>query len=75
MPDHPDDAASREVVVSAHQRPRAGQVVSAYTRTIHQQEVTFTCAECGRTRAQLQYPADARASTATSCVRRQVSAV
>ncbi len=43
-------------MVGAHQRPHAGQAVAAYTRTIHQHEVTFTCAECGRTRTQLQYP-------------------
>jgi hypothetical protein len=56
MPDHPADAASRALVVGAHQRPRAGQAVSTYTRMIYQQEVTVTCVECGRTRTQLQYP-------------------
>ena len=56
MSDHPADAARRDLVVDAHQRPHAGQAVAAYTRTIYQQEVIFTCAECGRTRTQLQYP-------------------
>jgi len=56
MADRPADAASRELVVRAHQRARADQTVSAYIRMIHQHEVTFTCAECGRTRTQIQYP-------------------
>ncbi len=56
MPSHPADGLCRELVVGAHQRPCAGQTVATYTRTIHQQEVTFTCAECGRTRTQIQYP-------------------
>ena len=56
MSDHPVDAASRELVVGTHQRSPARQTVSAYTRTIYQHEVTFTCAECGRTRTQIQYP-------------------
>jgi len=56
MSDRPADAASRELAVGAHQRLHTDQAVSAYTRTIHQHEVTFTCAECGRTRTQIQYP-------------------
>ncbi|MCA1598191.1 MAG: hypothetical protein LC769_04085 [Chloroflexi bacterium] len=56
MSERPADAASRDLVVAAHQRPGTSQTVPAYTRTIHQQEVTFTCAECGRTRTQVQYP-------------------
>ncbi len=56
MPDGPPDAATRPLTVSGHQRPSGGQTVQAYTRTLAQHEVTFTCVECGRTRTQLQYP-------------------
>ena len=56
MPEYPADAASRPLSVGAHQRARTDQAVAAYTRTIHQQEVTFTCVECGCTRTQIQYP-------------------
>jgi hypothetical protein len=56
MLEHPPDAATRPLTVSGYQRPRSGQTVQAYTRTLVQHEVTFTCVECGRTRTQLQYP-------------------
>ena len=56
MPEYPADATSRPLSVGAHQRAHTDQAVAAYTRTIHQQEVTFTCVECGRTRTQIQYP-------------------
>ncbi len=54
----PDDLDSRTLTVAAHVRPTTGEAlqVAPYTRSIRQQEVTFTCHICGKTYTQVQYP-------------------
>jgi hypothetical protein len=41
---HPSDARSQSIAVTA------------FTREVHQREVTFTCQTCGRTVTQVRFP-------------------